>query len=341
MSDEENVREYDELYNEAFSACSPFYPLAETDLRQYLGDQWNEQERQKLFEEGRSALSFNYIRRNINLLTGYQRKHRLSSVVVPTENSDQEAADQRTQLLLHAFNYGDGYKAISEAFGGAIKTGFNLLNIWVDYRDDPINGDIKFGRDPYNGFITDPYFTQLDFSDCSYVIKRKYLTRQQAASLLPGQEKDVYSIAEQGWSRDDKFTWLPYQRQPNGEDFIAYNEVYKQGWDNVNVVVDEETGEFTEWEGDKDGLKFFLKNYPQLTVVKRPKKYIDCNIILNDIFIKNERNQYGLNEYPFVPEVAIFEPEAESWALKMQSLVRCQLDPQKEANKRRSQMIDF
>jgi len=341
MSDNPIVREYDEQYTEAYYAWNPFYPLADRDLRFYLGDQWDEQEKQKLFEEGRNAYSFNLIRRNINLLTGYQRKHRLSSVVSPMENSDQAGADELSQLLLYTLNKGEGYKFISEAFAGALKTGFNLLDIWMDYRDDPINGDIRFGRTPYNGFITDPYFTQLDFSDCSYVIKRKYLSREQAKSLLPGQEKDIDTLVKIGWSRDDKFTWLPYQRQPNGEDFLAYNEFYKQGWEMVPVIVDQETGEYTEWEGDRDGLEMYLRAYPQLKVVKRPKKYVECHVIVNDEYMRTERNQYGLNEYPFVPLVGIFEPESELWGLKMQSLVRCQIDPQREANRRRSQMVDI
>ena len=340
-NDNDIVREFDELYKDDYLAWSPFYPLADTDLRAYLGDQWDTAEKQKLFSEGRNALVFNYIRRNINLLTGYQRKNRLSSIVSPTETSDQQAADQLSQLLLHSLNAGDGYKFISEAFGGALKTGFNLLSIWLDYRDDPINGDIKFGRDPYSGFIVDPYFTQLDFSDCGHIIKRKYLSPDQASSLLPGQRKDIEMLSKQGWSRDDKFTWLPYQKQPNGENFLAYNEVYKQGWDQVDMLVDEETGEYTEWEGDKDGLKWFVKNYPQIKVVKKPKKYVDCHIIVNDEFMRTERNQYGLNEYNCVPMVGLFEPESDSWGLKIQSLVRPQLDPQKEANKRRSQMIDI
>jgi hypothetical protein len=341
MIDNAIVREYNEQYNEAYYAWNPFYPLADRDLRFYLGEQWDEQERQKLFEEGRNAYSFNLIRRNINLLTGYQRKHRLSSVVAPIENSDQLGADELSQLLLYVLNKGEGYKFISEAFGGALKTGFNLLDIWMDYRDDPINGDIRFGRTPYNGFITDPYFTQLDFSDCSYVIKRKYLSKEQTKSLLPGQEKDIDMLAKMGWSRDDKFTWLPYQRQPNGEDFLAYNEFYKQGWEMVPMLVDQETGEFTEWEGDKEGLELYLRTYPQLKIVKRPKQYVECHIIVNDEYMRTERNQYGLNEYPFVPMVGIFEPESELWGLKMQSLVRCQIDPQREANRRRSQMVDI
>jgi len=340
MTDQSIVHEYDEYYNEAYYAWNPFYPLADVDLRYYLGDQWDEKDRQKLFSEGRNAYSFNLIRRNINLITGYQRKHRLSSMVYPVEDSDQKTADQLSQLLLYALNSGDGYHFISEAFGGALKTGFNLLSVWMDYRDDIEDGDIKFGRVPYNGFITDPYFTQLDFSDCSYVIRRKYLSPQQTASLLPGYEKDILSLAKVGWSRDDKFTWLPYQTQPNGQDFMAYNEFYKQGWESVPMLVDKDTGEYIEWNGKDDRLKFLLKTYPNLNLIKKQKMYVDCHIIVNDQLIKTERNQFGLNEYPFVPIVGIFEPESDSWALKVQSLVRPQIDPQKEANRRRSQMID-
>jgi len=341
MSDLSIINEFDELYKDDYLAWNPFYPLADRDLRMYLGDQWDEKEKQKLFEEGRNALVFNYIRRNINLLTGYQRKHRLSSIVSPVENSDQLSADQLSQLLLYAMNYGDGYKFISEAFGGALKTGFNLLTLWMDYRDDPINGDIRYGREPFSGYITDPYFTQLDFSDCSHVIRRKYLSAEQTISLLPEQKKDILELQKMGWSRDDKFTWLPYQKLPNGQDFMAYNEFYKQGWEEVPMIVDQETGEYTEWEGDNEGLKFYLKSYPQLKMVKRPKKYIECNIIVNNTLMRTERNQFGLNEYPFVPLVGIFEPEADFWGTKLQSLVRCQIDPQREANKRRSQMIDM
>ena len=185
------VNEYNDYYQEAYYAWNPFYPLADRDLRFYLGEQWDEKERQKLFQENRSAFTYNLIRKNINLILGYHIQHQLSPIVLPRENSDQQAADDLTDLLLYAFDTGEGYRHISNSFGGALKTGFNLLTMWMDYRDDPINGDIKFGREPYSGFITDPYFTQLDFSDCSYVMRRKYLSPEQAASLLPGMEKEV------------------------------------------------------------------------------------------------------------------------------------------------------
>lgn len=335
------VNEYNDFYEESYYAWNPFYPLADRDLRFFLGDQWDAKERQKLFQEGRNAFVFNRARRNINMVTGYQRKHRLSSIVTPVENSDQLTADQLSQLLLFAMQSADGYRVISDCFGGACKTGWNLMTIWMDYRDDPVNGDIKFGREPYSGFITDPYLTQLDFSDCNYIIRRKYLFPDQAASMLPGQEKDVYRLHQMGWSRDDKFTWLPYQQQPNGQDLVAFNEFYRQKWKNVKTLVDMQTGEFMEWDGDDDRLQYFKAQYPDMQVIQRPKRYIEKHIILNDQYMRTEINPYGLDEYPFVPFVAVFEPESDFWELKVQSLMRCQIDPQREANRRRSQMIDI
>lgn len=341
---EDGIKLYNDFcdnYEEAFYAWNVFYPWAAKDLQMYLGDQWETSDKIKLQEEGRSTWSFNLIRKNINMVDGYQRAHRLSSVVVPQEAQDQQAADDLSQMLQYVFQAGDGYKTISDAFSGAIKTGWNLCTVWMDYRDDPVNGDIKFGREPYSGFITDPYFTRKDLGDCNYVIRRKYLSPEQVISLLPGYEKEIWEIWKNGNARDDKFTWLPYQQQPNGQDYIAYNEFYEQKWRQVPVLVDEQTGEYTEWEGPKEALEQFLKQFPQLKKITKPKRYVECHIILNDVYIKSERNQFGLNEYPFVPFFGIFEPESDRWELKLQSLVRCMVDPQTETNRRLSQMTDM
>jgi len=335
------IEEWDTRYEEAYYAWDPFYPKADRDLRFFLGDQWDEKEKRDLFQEGRSTFVFNRVRRNINMITGYQRKHRLSSIVMPFEDADQLLADQYTKCLFHVMNYGDGYQIISDSFSGALKTGWNLINVWMDYRNDPVNGEIRFSREPYNGFILDPYLSRVDFSDCGYILKRKYLNVEQVASMLPKREKDLYMLYREGWERDDKFTWLPYQRQPNGQQLMAYDEMYQQKWRNVPTLVDMETGEMAEFDMDKETIKMFLRQYPQLEVIKRPKRYIEKITIVNNHFMDKEENPYGLDEYPFALTTAIFEPESDQWDLKVQSLIRCQIDPQREANRRRSQMSDI
>lgn len=342
MSTDQNIiQDFDQAYQYAYQAWDAYFPLADRDLRLFLGDQWYDQEKRKLFQEGRNTFVFNRIRRNINMITGYQRKHRLSPVVLPIEDSDQATADQLTQLLLYVMNYSDGYRVISDCFGGAIKTGWNLCSVWVDYRDDPVNGDIRLGREPYNSFICDPYFMNLDWSDCNYIMRRKYLSPKQVKSILPGMDKDIDSLSHIGWERDDKFVWLPYQRYPTGEDLMAYNEHLIQNWKDVPMLVDMETGEYMEFDVPKDRQEMMLGMYKNLQIVKKPKRYIEKRIILNDAVMKTEINSFGLDEYPFSPFVGQWEPESDDWSLKMQSLIRCQADPQREANRRRSQMIDI
>ena len=334
------LQSFDEYYNEAYYAWDPLFPEAEKDLRFYLGDQWDENEKKALFQEGRNTFVFNRIRPVINLISGYQRKNRLSSVVSPVENGDQKTADQLSQLLLYTLQAANGYQLISDCFDGAIKTGWNLASIYMDYRQDPVNGDIKFAREPWNGFIIDPYFTQMDFSDASYLMRRKYLGVDMVASMLPGQEDEVHALHRIGWERDDKFTWLPYQRQPNGQDLMAYNEFYMQRWESQDVIVDMETGEYRDWTGDREMFARLKELNPAFDLVQRQKRVIDMHIIVNDHVMRTTQNPYGLNEYPFVPFMAIWEPESDQWGLKIQSLIRCMRDPQREANRRRSQMID-
>lgn len=332
------VSDFDEAYNEAYRAWDGFYPLADRDLRFYLSDQWDEQEKRALYDEGRSTFVFNRARRNIQLVSGYQRKHRRSSIVVPLEGTDQQAADQLTKLLLYTFQNGDGYETISDCFNGALVTGWNLLSVWTDYRTDPVNGDICFGREPYNAFIADPYFYKKDFSDCAYILRRKYLSLPQAQSLLPGKEKELEMLWQKGWARDAKFTWLPYQRQPNGETLLAYNEYWVQGWEEKEVLYDTNTGiELQVEEGNKELLSFF----PNLVSIKKQIPFVMQHIIINDYYMHSEKNPYGLNEYPFVPFFAIFYPESDQYSLKVQSLMRIMVDPQREANRRRSQMSDL
>ncbi len=330
---------YDDSYNKNYYAWNDFYPFADRDLRYYLSDQWDEAEKQAMYQDGRSTFVYNYIRPKINMVSGYQKKHRHSSVVVPVESNDQQTADQLTKLLLYVMQHGDGYEMISECFRGGLITGWNLMAIWKDYRDDPVDGDIRFGRIPYNGFICDPYFTKRDMSDASNICRRNYLSLEMTKSLLPKYKKDLDLLYKIGWERDDKFTWLPYQQQPNGQKMMAYDEFWVQDWTTKKYIHNVITGQNVEYvNSDSD---FILYADPNNVLLEVTERYVDQHIIVNNQHIHTERNPYGLNEYPFVPFFTIFEPESSDYTLKVQSLIRVMIDPQREANRRRSQMIDI
>ena len=330
---------YDDSYNKNYYAWNDFYPFADRDLRFYLSDQWDEAEKQAMFQDGRSTFVYNYVRPKINMVSGYQKKHQHSSVVIPVESKDQATADQLTKLLLYVMQNSDGYEMISECFRGGLITGWNLMAIWKDYRDDPVDGDIRFGRIPYNGFIASPYFVQRDMSDASNICRRNYLSLEMTQSLLPKHKKELDLLYKIGWERDDKFTWLPYQQQPNGQKMMAYDEFWVQGWETKKYIQNVITGQRIPYlNSDSD---YFLYSDPNNVLLDITERYVDQHVIVNSQHIHTERNPYGLNEYPFVPFFTIFEPESSDYTLKVQSLVRVMIDPQREANRRRSQMIDI
>jgi len=293
-----------------------------------------------LLRQGRTIFTFNSLRRVVAQVGGFQRKSRLSPIAIPAHFSDQEAADEITDLLLHVFSKADALRTISDCFEGALKTAWNLATVYIDYNDDPINGSIKFGREPYSGFILDPFFTQMSLSDCRFAIRRKYISSGQACALLPEFRKDIKALAAEGFKRDEKFTWLPQVRLGEGQkrDLVSYDEYYRQVFNDVHYIADKGTGDFQRWEGSEKDLKEIRKRNLNIEIITKSEKSIECHILVNNIYLKTEVNQFGLNEYPFVPFVYQYDPEGLDWGLKLQSMISPLLDIQKEMNKSVSQM---
>mgnify|MGYP001329806229 CR=1 FL=1 len=334
--------EFSDLYNEAWRSWGSYYPEAEKDVEFYAGQQWTENERRKLAEEGRCALVFNRSASVIDMLEGYQRQHRNSSIVSPIGDEDQAAADLHSKVLLFNEQSSNAYQHLSEGFGGALKSGMNLLSLYMDYRDDPVNGDIRISRDSYNGFVCDPYFSNLDFSDCSYVLKRRYISPKIAASLLPKYRKEIMDIAKTGADPDSMFQWLPYAPDVEDGNSVAYSEMWRMEWEAIPMMVDRATGKVFDWKGNEELLKEVSSRYgDRFQKITRQVQRVRRDIMINKQHLETDYNPFGLNEYPFVPVICKFLPEVRDWSLRVQSLMRCMRDPQRETNKRRSQYIDI
>lgn len=104
---------------------------------------------QQLPNNNRGSWYFNRVRPLLNMIQGYQRRNRKATVVVPLENGDQKTADQWTKIILGIYKRENVYETISDAFHqGACITGMNMLHVYLDWKNDPINGDIKIDNCP-------------------------------------------------------------------------------------------------------------------------------------------------------------------------------------------------
>jgi len=334
-NDKDIKLQMEQNYSAHITMNQAFWAEADIDSRYKANDQtvWKELHGNSPAFRKRN-LSFNRIRRICNMITGYQRRNRMSSISIPIENSDQVTADQFSKIMLWAMNKEDTLETISQGFDGAITTGMNMLAVWMDYREDPVNGDIRVDNCPYNSFLIDSFFKKHDLSDCNFVWTRKWLTKTQVKSLLPDRKSDIDNLSSHG-HRDGKFQFMPESYNYNIKDLISYDEYWYRSFREQKLLVDIVTGETMEWTGDNDQLKSFQAKFPEITVIDNQIQTTNLAILVQGSVMYNGSNPMGIDKYPFVPILAYYSPEINDFPLRIQGVVRGLRDAQYIYNHRR------
>jgi hypothetical protein len=333
------------FYAESITIQQSFWAEADQDLRFYVGDQslWNDIYG-NLPSTRRRQLSFNRIRRVINLIDGYQRRNRKSTVITPIENADADTADQFTKIFMWLAAKEGLLETISDSFNGSLVTGMNLLQVWMDYREDPVSGNIKIDNCSYNSFLIDPYFKKADLSDCRSVWKRSFLTKIECASLLPDKTDEIMGLItnESGTGRDGKFQFMPESYNYGMKNFLTYDEYYYKDYRTQKMLVDTQSGETMEWKSsDEDKLKEYLKAFPTVEMVLQDIPTVRLAIVVQGKVMYDGPNPLGIDCYPFVPVFAYYSPELPYFPYRVQGVVRGLRDAQFLYNRRRIIELDI
>jgi hypothetical protein len=329
------------FYAEGITINQAFWQEADTDTRFECGDQtlWNEMYGNLPINRRRS-FNFNRIRRVVNMISGYQRRNRKSTIITPVENSDELTADQFTKILMWINQQEGVLETISNSFHGSLVTGMNLLQVWVDYRSDPISGNIRVDNCAYNSFLIDPFFRKADLSDCNAIWKRSFLTKREILSLLPDKEEEIMGMVAND-QRDGKFQFMPESYNYGLKNLLAYDEYYYRDFRTQVMMVDTQTGESTEWKGSDEALKDFLYLYPQVTTVTSEIPTVNLAIVVNGKVMFDGRNPLGLDCYPFVPVFAYYNPQMPYYPWRIQGVVRGLRDAQYLYNRRKVIELDI
>ena len=333
------------FYSSSITINQAFWAEADQDTRFEIGDQtlWNELYG-NLPAASRRQFNFNHIRPVVNMISGHQRRNRKSTIVVPIENADQDTADQFTKILMNIHNQEGVLETISEAFHGSLVTGMNLLQVWVDYRDDPVSGNIKVDNCAYNSFLIDPFFRKADLSDCNGIWKRSFLTRRECLSLLPDKEEEILGLIsnESGTGRDAKFQFMPEQYGYAYKNLLTYDEYYYRDFRKQKMLMDTQTGESLEWKSqDEDRLKEFLAAYPQVTMVETEIPTVRVAVVVQGRVMYDGPNPLGTDKYPFIPVFAYYNPQSPYFQYKIQGVVRGLRDAQYLYNRRKVIELDI
>lgn len=330
------------FYAQSITVNQQFWGEADTDTRFYTNDQtlWNDLYG-NLPVNRRRNFCFNRIMRAVNMVSGYQRRNRKSTICIPVKNGIEHTADQWTKILMYHDRDEGVLDSISTAFLGALVTGMNLLEVWMDYREDPINGKLKVDVCSYNDFTIDPYFRRPDLSDCQGLWRRKYITKREAVSLFPDEEEKVMSLYGHD-NRDGKFQFQPESYNYGLKDLLTYDTFYYRDMRKQKMLVDTETGETSEWKSnDNDKLRAFLAQFPTITVVEQEVPTVRTAIVVQGRVFYDGPNPLGIDSYPIIPVFSYYTPQSPYFPFRIEGMVRGLRDAQYLYNRRRIIELDI
>lgn len=334
----------DHFYQTSYPANAAYWQQGSIDKRFKVGDQslYSMIYGDNNYYQSRRFF-FNLIRRHINMICGYQRKNRKSTITVPVNDGDM-VADDYNAVLKYCENRDGFQEYLSQAFEGSCDTGMSLLHLYPDYTLDPISGDLFTDQVSYNNFLIDPYFRKQDLTDCSFVWRRRWVNSVAAQGLLPGHASEIKKMRPSGM-KDGRFPLQAELLNMATNQLFSYDEFHYRTTREATIVLDPKSGEAVEWEEDEedddDMMERTLAQQPWLVVKKVQVPTVKLGICLGGRPLYHGKNLLGIDQYPFVPSLCYHEPDIQSYSWRVQGIVRNLRDSQYLYNMRKVIELDI
>lgn len=321
----------DWFYQSNYTTNSTYWLQGAIDKRFKVGDQQlynqvygqNSQNVQKFF--------FNLIRRHINMIAGYQRKNRKSTITIPVLPDIDPLADDYNKVMRWCDDRDGFQEYISQSFEGALDTGETLLHLYPDYTFDPVSGDLFTDCVAFNNYLIDQYTRKQDLSDCNGIWRRRWTSKEMAKSLLPGYAKEIDKM-KPGGMKDGRFPMQAELQNVAISNLFTYDEFYYRTTREGKIILDPYTGEAVEWEqeesDEEDMMERALAQQPWLQVKSVQIPTVKLVIALSGKIVYHGKNLLGIDDYPFVPVQCYIEQDIQAYAWRKQGIIRNLRDSQ-------------
>ncbi len=321
----------DWFYQSNYTTNSTYWLQGSIDKRFKVGDQQlynqvygqNSQNVQKFF--------FNLIRRHVNMICGYQRKNRKSTITLPVSDNDDPLADDYNKVMKWCDDRDGFQEYLSQSFEGAVDTGETLIHLYPDYTFDPISGDFFTDCVSYNNYLIDQYTRKQDLSDCNGIWRRRWTSKEMAKSLIPGYAKEIDKM-KPGGMKDGRFPMQAELQNVAISNLFTYDEFYYRTTRPGKIILDPYSGEAVEWEEDeaeeKEMMERVLQQQPWLQVKKVDIPTVKLVIALSGKTVYHGKNLLSIDSYPFVPTQCYVDQDIQAYAWRKQGIVRGLRDSQ-------------
>jgi len=334
MSEKTRKSEFEEAYNDAWGIWSPWQEYAKSDLRAKTFTSLTSEDWKKLTDlKNGEPITNNLVRRMISIVTGVQRRNRMSIKYEAQGDEDRAVNEDLTKISDWIMTKSHGYHVISSAFAGAMSTGLNLINQYPNKPQQsfsPMAFVPMMERVGYNAFLLGPTFNKQDLSDCPYGILRKKVSPDLAMRLLPDRVAMIKKIQKHHRSDDGKFPNMPNDKL-YGEHLLNYDEFQKRISRTANIVVnlqtgqpviDPNTGQWLEIKGNQEQRDQFLSLYPILDIVKEQIDTVEVIVYLDGHEVGHESDPWGIGDFSFSPIWCYFDPDESELRYRIRSMAR-------------------
>lgn len=318
-------------------------------LKFYKGDQWEKSIAAELKRQKRAVLTINEIESKCDLLSGYQRQNRTDIKYMPTEEGDQRAAEILNVVSKNILENCNYRFEETDVFDDQSIVGRGLFNMYIDYSKD-IRGNITVEKFEWDDCYMGPH-AKKDTSDLEYLIKTKWYSRSKLREMYPDKEikfsdelgdledKEVHEPVGDKYAKTDNKISFSTITDPDLVDIAKKTfrvlEVWRKEYKRSYVVVDVASDFFynaSDWtESDIKALE----TIPALNVIPRVIFRMRVTKLAADVLLEDEYPDLALQDFHIIP--AYGKKRGDFFWGKVHSVK----DPQREINKRHSQLTDI
>lgn len=278
------------------------------------------------------------------MITGFQRRNRKSTITMPSQGDTDPLSDDYNKVLKWCEERDGFQEYLSQSFEGACDTGSNWLHLYPSYTLDPISGDLFTDQVAYCNVLADTFFRKQDLTDCSGIWRRRWVTKTAAKALLPGHAKEIDKMQPAG-IKDGRFPLQAELLNLQTSSLFAMDEFEYRTMREATIVIDPKSGEAVEWEkdeGDQDDLmEMTLRQQPWLVVKKTQVPTVKVGISLGNRVFYDGPTLLNIDSYSYVPTLCYHEPDIQSYAWRIQGVVRNLRDAQYLYNMRKVIEMDL
>lgn len=276
---------------------------------------------------------FNLIQQPINMVTGYQRQHRKSINYTPLQSGRQDYADDLTKVITYANNYRGILEKFSTSCEQSTVAGLNLIQPYLDFTDDPINGTLDCKVWSYNSFMCDSYWREPDMSDCNFIWTQQYLSKAEAINYFPKKADLIKTMSGYG-NRYGKFYFLPENYNLSRNDLLVLSHVWYRSKRMKKMLYNRKDGIAYDYVDNEKFLNEIVDQTGMFETIEVQVPTWKVAVVLNEQLMYNNRNPLKFDECPFIPVFWNRDPHMAQYDLRDRSLTRSMRSAQYLLNRR-------